>query len=80
MRLLNRLDSQINLKEEKLRPFLLKKEETLSKENPIIRLTKDKINLVKIEIKVRTKSKIKARKDSNIENKNMSNQFKLINL
>ena len=80
MRLLNRLDSQINLKEEKLRAFLLKKEETLSKENPIIRLTKDKINLVKTEIKVRTKSKIKARKDSNIENKNMSNQFKLINL
>jgi hypothetical protein len=39
MRLLNPQDSQINLKEEKLKRVQVKKAETFSKENPIIRLT-----------------------------------------
>ena len=57
MRLLNLQDSQINLKEEMLKRVQVKKAETISKEDPIIRLTKEKTKMVKIKIKHKDKAK-----------------------
>jgi hypothetical protein len=62
-----------------LKRVKVKKAETLSKEDPIIRLTKEKTKMVKIEIKYKDKEKYFSRIEFNIEKKYMSNLFNLKN-